>query len=194
MKKAYVGVILLAVALNANAQKTDALAGKQLFTSRCASCHTVFKDAVGPALKDVDKRRSESWIINFVHSSQKVVKSGDTAAVRLFESRNKTIMPDHPDLTDDNIKDIVAFIKEESRKEAPVSSTVVADYKPYPGQTSGLHHVIFLDVPGHYKPLTADNYVVWFSIGIFIVVLVTALLVAVRSESIIHKHRGQDQG
>lgn len=89
--------------------------GKSIFTSRCASCHNVNKVLTGPALAGVDERRSIDWIINFVHSSQTMVKKGDKDAVAVFEKFNKIPMPDHPDLTEENIKSIVEFIKSESK-------------------------------------------------------------------------------
>lgn len=88
--------------------------GKSIFTTRCAGCHNVNRILTGPALAGVDQRRSIDWIINFVHSSQSVVKSGDPYAVALFNKFNKIQMPDHPDLTADNIKSIVEYIKAES--------------------------------------------------------------------------------
>lgn len=87
--------------------------GKSIFTTRCASCHNVNKVLTGPALAGVDERRSMDWIISFVKSSQTLVKNGDKTAVELFEQFNKIPMPDHPDLTDDNIKSIVEYIKSE---------------------------------------------------------------------------------
>ncbi|MEJ7676628.1 MAG: cytochrome c [Segetibacter sp.] len=58
--------------------------GKTIFTNRCAACHNVNKELAGPALSGIDKRRPIDWIIKFVHSSQAVVKSGDTYAVNLY--------------------------------------------------------------------------------------------------------------
>jgi cytochrome c551/c552 len=81
--------------------------GKAIFTTRCAGCHNVNKTLTGPLLAGVDQRRSIEWIIDFVHSSQTMVKSGDKNAVALFEQFNRIPMPDHPDLTDDHIKSIV---------------------------------------------------------------------------------------
>ena len=89
--------------------------GKTIFTSRCASCHNVNKQLTGPALAGVHERRSIDWIINFVHSSQAVVKSGDKYAVALYEKFNKIPMPDHQDLSAENIKSIVEYIKSESK-------------------------------------------------------------------------------
>lgn len=99
----------------AKAEPDPPLDGKSIFTSRCAACHNVNKTLTGPALAGVDERRSIDWIVNFVHSSQTMVKKGDKDAVAVFEKFNKIPMPDHPDLTAENIKSIVEFIKSESK-------------------------------------------------------------------------------
>jgi mono/diheme cytochrome c family protein len=88
--------------------------GKAIFSQRCAACHNVNKIITGPALAGVYDRRPIDWIINFVHSSQTVIKKGDPYAVELFNKFNKIPMPDHPDLTEENIKNIVAYIKSEA--------------------------------------------------------------------------------
>lgn len=91
------------------------LDGKAIFVSRCASCHHVNKQLTGPALAGVGERRSLAWVISFVQSSQSMVKKGDKDAVALFEKFNKIPMPDHADLTDDDIKSIVAYVRSESK-------------------------------------------------------------------------------
>lgn len=88
--------------------------GKTIFTTRCAGCHNVNRILTGPALAGVEQRHSIDWIINFVHSSQTVIKNGDQTAVALFNKFNHIQMPDHPDLTADNIKSIVEYIKSEA--------------------------------------------------------------------------------
>jgi len=88
--------------------------GKAIFIARCSGCHNINRVVTGPALAGVDQRRSIDWIINFVHSSQKVVRSGDPYAVALFEKFNKIQMPDHPDLSAENIKNIVEYVKAEA--------------------------------------------------------------------------------
>ena len=90
--------------------------GKTIFNNRCASCHNVNKQLTGPALAGIDQRRPIDWIIKFVHSPQTVVRSGDTYAIELFNKFNKIPMPGHPDLTDDNIKSIVEYIKSEAKQ------------------------------------------------------------------------------
>ncbi len=139
-------------------------AGKAIFTARCAACHNVNKVIVGPALADVDKRHTIEWIVNFVHSSQSVIKGGDKAAVELFNKFNHIQMPDHPDLTADNIKNIVEYIKSES-VAAAVEKAPFA--KPTQLQTA-------------YKPLSLhDNYGFFIAYLIVVALLVVGLLFAV---------------
>src|SRR5881398_2429281 len=106
----YLLILAMTTALLANANP-PLDEGRTIFTARCSGCHNVNKIVTGPALAGVDQRHSIDWIINFVHSSQTVIKGGDQAAVTLFEKFNKIPMPDHPDLTADNIKNIVEYIK-----------------------------------------------------------------------------------
>lgn len=141
--------------------------GKEIFINRCAACHNVNKTLTGPALSGLHERRSMDWIMSFIRSSQTMVKSGDKAAVQVFEKFNKIPMPDHPDLTDDNIRDIVDFIKAESK---PVNVSEA----PF-------------DRPGkkrpNYQPLsiTEDyNFFIGFllTVGLLVMVLLFAVQVA----------------
>src|SRR5687767_638267 len=98
-------ITLITTVFSANAE--GAPDGKAIFLARCAACHNVNKTLTGPALAGIDSRRSIDWIVNFVHSSQSLVQKGDTAAVALFTKFNKVVMPDHKDLTEVDIKNIV---------------------------------------------------------------------------------------
>jgi cytochrome c2 len=177
------GFFIIGICLSMHSFAGDAPKGKQLFTSNCASCHAIGKEVIGPALLDVDNRRSEAWIISFVHSSQKVIQSGDTAGVRLFETHNHTIMPDHPGLSEDDIKNIIAFIKEEGArvKSQPAMAISNDDPKPYLGKSSFLHQLIFLDTDSAQQPLSFNNVGLWvmilMSIGILLLVLYLAVSV-----------------
>ena len=108
--------------------------GKTIFQSRCAACHNINKTLTGPALAGVDQRRSMDWIINFVHSSQTVIKNGDKDAVALFKQFNNIPMPDHKDLSDAQIKNVVEYIKTEAvaiKKETTKEKPVKAGTKNY---------------------------------------------------------------
>jgi mono/diheme cytochrome c family protein len=148
--------------------------GKNIFSSRCASCHNVNKVLTGPALAGVHERRSMDWIISFVKSSQTLVKSGDEAAVELFNKFNKIPMPDHPDLTDANITSIVEYIKSEGS-----TATTTAPF----ARPSKLRPA--------YTPLSISNY--GFFIGYLAVVglLIMTLLLAVQLKQYERKTRGE---
>ena len=143
--------------------------GKAIFSSRCTACHAIDKNVVGPALMNVDQRRDETWIISFVHSSQTVIKSGDTAAVSLFRQFNSTVMPDHPDLSEDQIKSIISYIKEQSKVIAATpKATMQRPHKLQP----------------NYTPIKFSDYTFWTVLFSSIALLVWGLLLRVQVESL----------
>jgi cytochrome c oxidase cbb3-type subunit 3 len=149
----------------AHAQQID---GKAIFEANCKACHSITEDVVGPALKDVDKRRDIKWIKAFVKNSQNVVKSGDKDAVALFEKFNKTPMPSfESSLKDEDIEAVVAYVKAESEAPAPVAvapPTTPADPK---NATSTTEKSSF-----DFKSLPAHVF-----LGILIAVFLLALVV-----------------
>ncbi len=54
--------------------------GEKIFNENCTSCHAINDKVVGPALKDVDKRHDEAWLLKWIRNSQALVKSGDVKA------------------------------------------------------------------------------------------------------------------
>lgn len=84
--------------------------GKNLFQENCQTCHDVNRILVGPAMKGISKRRDFEWIVDFVHNSQKVIKRGDTEAVKLYEKFNKTEMPNFTQLSRNDIWEIVRYV------------------------------------------------------------------------------------
>jgi cytochrome c2 len=87
----------------------DAAAGAALFKQKCTSCHALDRQVVGPALKGISGRRSEEWLIKWVKNSQALIASGDAEAVKVFNEFNKTVMTPFPELSDDDVKNIIAY-------------------------------------------------------------------------------------
>jgi mono/diheme cytochrome c family protein len=113
-----IAVFLFLPLISVLAQKN----GEAIFKETCTACHTIGKGKlVGPDLANVKNRHSEEWIKNFIKSSQTVIKSGDKYADSLFKAFNQMPMPDHPSLTDDQIKGLIAYITEQS--SAPTTAT-----------------------------------------------------------------------
>ena len=76
----------------------------------CAACHSIGGGKmVGPDLKGVTKRRTNDWLVQFIQSSTKLVKSGDAEAVALLKQFNNIPMPDNA-LTVDQVNLIIKHI------------------------------------------------------------------------------------
>jgi len=88
-------------------------AGDALFKNNCAQCHAVNDVVVGPALKDITKRRPVSWLTAWIKNSSKVVASGDEYAVKLFNQYQKQQMPSFQ-LSEEEVKNIIKYIESES--------------------------------------------------------------------------------
>jgi cytochrome c551/c552 len=85
--------------------------GEETFKTICAGCHTIKAGRlVGPDLSGIYQIRNDEWLIKFVRSSQQLIKSGDTAAIAIYEKFNKIPMPDNR-LTDEQILSIINYIK-----------------------------------------------------------------------------------
>ena len=138
--------------------------GKTIFTGRCAACHNVNKQLIGPALAGVNDRRSIDWIVNFVQSSQTVVKNGDKDAVALFAKFNRIPMPDHKDLTADDIKNVVEYIKSET-------ITTTSEAAPFAKPAS---------LKPKYLPLSIHNYGFFAIILALVGLLIASLVVLVK--------------
>jgi mono/diheme cytochrome c family protein len=113
------------ISLSSFAQEisTDAAAikdGEALFNANCKACHRVKQKLVGPALEHVyDRAPSIQWIKDFVHNSSAVIASGDAYAVKLYNDYGKTQMTAFSGLKDEQIMNILAYIKSQDAIVAP---------------------------------------------------------------------------
>jgi mono/diheme cytochrome c family protein len=94
-------------------------AGQALFNANCKACHRVQQKLVGPALAGVyDRTPSIDWIKSFVKNSSAVIASGEPYAVKLYNEYNKTQMTAFSSFKDEDIMNILAYIKAEADKPA----------------------------------------------------------------------------
>jgi len=100
-------IIVFLASLNAFAAPD----GEALFKNNCSSCHKLDEKLVGPALKDVEKRRNRAWIYKWVANPAAVIASGDDYAVKLFNEYNKTQMTAFPNLKEEEINAILDYVK-----------------------------------------------------------------------------------
>lgn len=100
-----------APAAGAPAGGGDAAKGETLFKNNCAQCHAVTDErVVGPGLKGVSGRHDFAWLAKWVRNSQAVIASGDPYAVKIYNEYSKAQMTSFPNLSDDDIKGIFAYI------------------------------------------------------------------------------------
>lgn len=115
----YLGlVILLTFSTSLHAQEGDPTKGKTLFNTNCASCHNLDRKMTGPALRNVEARLEEDhgldrvWLNKWIRNSAGMVKSGDAYANQIYNEYNGTAMTAFPQLSDQDISDILAYTAE----------------------------------------------------------------------------------
>jgi mono/diheme cytochrome c family protein len=89
--------------------------GKALFQQNCSVCHLVKADAAGPALQGVVQRwgNDTARLIAYIHNPQKLIDEKDPNAVEAYEKWKPTVMTPFPQLSDQDIKAILAYIQSE---------------------------------------------------------------------------------
>ncbi len=157
-------------------QAQDIDAGKTLFKSNCAACHTVGKGKLtGPDLKDVSERVSHKWIAAFVTNSSDVIASGDEYANAIFKEFNKVPMTAHPHLTNDDITNIIGYIDDASvAKAAPVVIVGTG------GQVGGNDFSIINDPANSAIDMPVVKMVFWGSVFIVSSILISLSFILVR--------------
>ncbi len=97
----------------------NATNGERLWKSRkCNNCHKLTeKKKVGPGVKGVTKRRSEGWLIKWLKNPQLTWEENDAETRKLrkwkkgLEKAKKTKMRIKKKLTDQEVSDLIAFMK-----------------------------------------------------------------------------------
>lgn len=162
--------MLLFFGLSAYAQPN----GEQLFKANCSACHAIDKKLVGPALQGIEERRQMDWLIKWVKNSQDLVKSGDAYAVKIFEEYNKIPMTAFTTLSDDDIKAIFTYVKDE---EAKLKAGATASKDTSAGKTTAAQQTT---ATGQHKFTPPGSILFPVSIitafGLFLILLIAAAL------------------
>jgi len=108
-------VLLFAVS---SLQAQDAKEGETIFKANCSSCHKVFGKFLGPELAGVNERRDEAWLLKWIHNAPAMIAAGDPTALELDAQYPTAAMTAFPQLGEDQIKSILAYVKAEEEKKA----------------------------------------------------------------------------
>ncbi len=101
--------------VEANAGDGDPVKGKSLFNANCAACHKLNKKMTGPALANVEARLAEEqgldreWLDAWIRNSAGLIATGDAYANQIYNEYNQAAMTAFPQLSDQDISDILAY-------------------------------------------------------------------------------------
>lgn len=116
-------IFVLSISFNATAQEIDIAKGKSLYNANCASCHKLNKKLIGPALKGVSAKYDKEWLYSWIKNSAALIKTGDEQAVAIYEEYNKVAMNAFPQLSNEDIDNILAYT---DYVPEPVAATSIA--------------------------------------------------------------------
>jgi len=123
----------------------DAVAGKALFMSKCASCHNVLKKATGPALAGLEERHKwadhkelQQWINN---PAAYMDKDPYTQALK---AEYGSMMTGFPEVTLQDVNNLVAYINEAAKPAPAPAAGAGADTQESGNQSFVLFGIISL--------------------------------------------------
>ncbi len=155
----------------------DAAKGETIFKNNCASCHnTSAEKSVGPGLKGINERRELPWLVKWIHNSQAMIAAGDPYATNLYKQYNQAQMTSFPNLSEDDIKGILAYVDQANAAPEVVAGAPAAAGDPGVAQ-SGAPSELFILV------LVALMVVMLLVLGVLLVI-VTLLSKAVGGDAV----------
>ena len=158
--KALIAIVFTVFSFTSTLQAQD---GAKLFKQNCAVCHSSHTDTkvTGPGLKGVfDRVPKGDWIHKWIINSEKMIKSGDAYANKIYNDNGKAAMTVFEgQLNDKDVEAILGFLK------APL---VVPGEDPRKNPNDGP----VAEVSGGIEPL----YVI-----LGVIVILTILLASLRS-------------
>ena len=116
----------------------DAAKGESIFKNNCAQCHAPTDErVVGPGLKGASSRHDFAWLSKWVRNSQAMIASGDPYAVKIYNEYSKAQMTSFPNLSDDDIKAIFAYVDQASAAPAAAAGGAAAGATAAAGDAKG---------------------------------------------------------
>ncbi len=86
-----------------------AATGKEIYEKNCTICHKVTEKFIGPAPKDILKRRSPEWVMNMILNPDRMIKE-DPLAGDLFMEFNGSPMTNQ-NLTEEEARAILEYFR-----------------------------------------------------------------------------------
>lgn len=127
----------------------DVNKGEELFKANCTSCHKLGDEKkarlIGPGLNvEIFEEYTEEWLISWIKNSSAMIESGDEQAIAIFEEYNQSVMTAFPTLSDDDVRDILAYIERPPIVE--VEEVVVLESSDSEKESISSQNMIFIIV------------------------------------------------
>ena len=135
----FFAILITCISTFQSSAEVNAVSGEKLFKQYCTSCHKPAPfdtKLVGPALKDIEKKQTEEWLIKWIRNNGALRASGDKAAIDIWTEYGKNEMPSFLSFSDDDIKSILAYIA--NPPAAPVAQQPAAGPGGEPSQSTSV--------------------------------------------------------
>ncbi len=119
----------------------DISAGKTIYTAKCAACHNIFKDVVGPALMNLESRgkwADHKELLKWVNSPATYPADDYITGVK---SKYPSDMLGFPDVTQQDVDNMVAYINDEVAKKN--AAPAPGDKKDTPAKKTKTNKVLY---------------------------------------------------
>ncbi|RYE31558.1 MAG: c-type cytochrome [Sphingobacteriaceae bacterium] len=147
-------IVVCFAALNSTAYAQDPAKGEALYKSNnCGSCHKIDVRMTGPALgPTIASETDEAFLIKWIQNNQALIAAKNPKALTVYNQYNQSQMSVFTNLSDQDVKDILGYVKaewkkvEDAKKVAPAGATggAAADSGPSNTMVFGLIGVIVI--------------------------------------------------
>ena len=129
-KKLITGLtFLFLISFSLSAQQGNPENGKKLFNANCAACHKLDKKFVGPPLERISEKRDNAWLHAWIKDNAALRASGDKDAIDIFNEYNKIPMTPYPQLSEQDINDIIAYTDDKPTEALAAATSQASDPK-----------------------------------------------------------------
>lgn len=95
--------------LPAEIDQEMAVVGQEVYEAKCTACHKAEKKFIGPAPKDILKRRTAAWVMNMILNPEEMVQK-DPMAKKLLIEYNGSPMANQ-NLTEDEARSVLEYFR-----------------------------------------------------------------------------------
>ncbi len=97
------------IELPATIDQAMAAKGMEIYKAKCMACHKPDKKFIGPAPKDILKRRTPEWVMNMILNPSEMIEKDPLAKALLIEFNGSPMA--NQNLTEEEARQILEYIR-----------------------------------------------------------------------------------